>query len=206
MAEGACRLARLTPARGWRALPAVATIVVAAAYIPLALFYPGQARDGFSYEKSSPWATYASYAYRAYSHDAPLTYQEADFMESVHRLVGDELVINQPFDGSVFGYGVTGLRCYYRYFSGYGSSSETWQSRVIRQRLYNIANDPQVQEAVESVGAHYVLVMSTDERNNTFVKDTYDATKWRGINYITDDTPGFELVLEENGYKLYRIK
>lgn len=206
VAEGACRLVRLTPARGWRALPAVATIVVAAAYIPLALFYPGQARDGFSYEKSSPWATYASYAYRAYSHDAPLTYQEADFMESVHRLVGDELVINQPFDGSVFGYGVTGLRCYYRYFSGYGSSSETWQSRVIRQRLYNIANDPQVQEAVESVGTHYVLVMSTDERNNTFVKDTYDATKWRGINYITDDTPGFELVLEENGYKLYRIK
>ena len=76
---------------------------------------------------------------------------------------------------------------------------------MIRQRLYNIANDPQVQEAVESVGAHYVLVMSTDERNNTFVKDTYDATKWHGINYITDDTPGFELVLEENGYKLYRI-
>lgn len=203
--EGACKLVRLTPVRGWRALPAVAALVVAAAYVPLALFYPGQARSGFSYEKSSPWDTYESYACRAYSHDAPLTYQETDFMESVHRLVGDELVINQPFDGSVFGYGVTGLRCYYRFFSGYGTSSETWQSRVIRQRLYNIANDPQVQEAVESVGARYVLVMSTDERNNTFVKDTYDATKWRGINYITDDTPGFELVLEENGYKLYRI-
>lgn len=205
VAEGACRLVRLTPARNWHALPVIAALVVAAAYVPLALFYPGQARNGFSYEKSSPWDTYISYACRAYSHDAPLTYQETDFMESVHRLVGDELVINQPYDGSVLGYGVTGLRCYYRYYSGYGSSSETWQSRVIRQRLYNIANDPQVQEAVESVGAHYVLVMSTDERNNTFVKNTYDATKWNGINYITDDTPGFELVLEENGYKLYRI-
>jgi hypothetical protein len=205
VAEGACRLVRLTPARGWLALPALSPLLVAAVYVPLALFYPGQARSGFSYEKSSPWATYQGYAYRAYSHDAPLTYQEADFMESVHRLVGDELVINQPFDGSVFGYGVTGLRCYYRFFSGYGASSESWQSRVIRQRLYNIVDDLQVQEAVESVGARYVLVMSTDERKSTFVKDTYDASKWRGINYITDDTPGFELVLEENGYKLYRI-
>ena len=205
VAEGACRLARLTPWRSWRMLPAALGLIVAAAYVPLALFYPGQARNGYSSEKDSPWDIYQSYAYRAYSHDAPLTYQETDFMESVHHLVGNELVINQPFDGSVFGYGVTGLRCYYRYFSGYGSSSETWQSRVIRQRLYNIVNDPQVQEAVESVGARYVLVMSTDERKSTFVKDTYDASKWRGINYITDDTPGFELVLEENGYKLYRI-
>ena len=205
MTEGACRLVRLMPWRSWRILPAVAGLIVAVAYVPLALFYPGQARNGYSSEKDSPWDIYQSYAYRAYSHDAPLTYQETDFMESVHHLVGNELVINQPFDGSVFGYGVTGLRCYYRYFSGYGSSGESWQSRVIRQRLYNIANDPQVQEAVESVGARYVLVMSTDERKSTFVNDTYDASKWRGINYITDDTPGFELVLEENGYKLYRI-
>lgn len=205
VAEGLCKLVRLRPARAWRALPAVSALVVAAAYVPLALLCPGQAQNGFSQEASSPWATYQSYTYRAYSHDAPLTYQETDFMESVCRLVGDDLVINQPFDGSVFGYGVTGLRCYYRFFSGYGSSGEAWQSRVIRQRLYNIANDPQVQQAVASIGAHYVLVMSTDERNNTFVKDTYDAAKWRGINYIADDTPGFELVLEENGYRLYRI-
>ena len=205
LAEGVCKLVSQTPARSWRGLPVLSACVVAAVYVPLALFYPGQSRNGFSYEKSSPWAIYQGYAYRAYSHDAPLTYQETDFMESAHRLVGDDLVINQPFDGSVFGYGVTGMRCYYRFFSGYGVSSETWQSRVIRQRLYNIANDAQVQQAVESVGARYVLVMSTDERNNTFVKGTYDATKWRGINYITDDTPGFELALEENGYKLYRI-
>ena len=205
VAEGACRLVRLTPCRSWRMLPVALGLIVAAAYVPLALFYPGQARNGYSSEKGSPWDIYQSYAYRAYSHDAPLTYRETDFMESVHHLVGNELVINQPFDGSVFGYGVTGLRCYYRYFSGFGGSDETWQSRVICQRLYNIANDPQVQEAVESVGARYVLVMSTDERKSTFVKDTYDASKWRGINYITDDTPGFELVLEESGYKLYRI-
>ncbi|WP_130810670.1 DUF6541 family protein [Olsenella sp. Marseille-P4559] len=203
--EGACRLVRLTPAQNWRGLSVAAALVVAAVYVPLALFYPGKAQNGFNYDNNSPWATYQNYVWRAYSHEAPLTYQEANFMEEAHRLVGNDLVINQPFDGSVFGYGVTGMRCYYRFFSGYGGSDETWQSRVIRQRLYNIANDSQVQEAVESIGARYVLVMSTDERNNTFVKDTYDATKWRGINYITDDTPGFELVLEENGYKLYRI-
>ena len=205
VAGAVCRLVRKTPVRGLRALPALSALVVAAAYVPLALLYPGQAQNGFSYDKSSPWSIYQGYAYRSYSHEAPLTYQETDFMEAAHRLVGDDLVINQPFDGSVFGYGVTGMRCYYRFFSGFGGSDETWQSRVIRQRLYNIANDPQVQQAVESVGARYVLVMSTDERKSTFVKDTYDASKWRGINYIDDDTPGFELVFEENDYKLYRI-
>ena len=60
--------------------------------------------------------------------------------------------------------------------------------------------------AVEKAGARYVMLLdekSYDDR--TVVKLRYKEEDWVGIESITQDTPGFTLVLSEGDMRLYRI-
>ncbi|MEG0324664.1 MAG: DUF6541 family protein, partial [Raoultibacter sp.] len=117
------------------------------------------------------------------------------------------LVINEPDDGSAFAYGVQGLNTYYRYLRTYGETNETRESRVIRSELDRIASDKQVRDAVESIGAEYVLVLDQGEQEGERPRlFTYEnGKKWRGIERIRDDTPGFELMLSRGDMRLYHI-
>lgn len=140
-----------------------------------------------------------------YGYRTPLTAEEHDFLAKVKEVVGDDLVINQPFDGSMMAYGTDNINCYYRYFSGYGTPSETAESVSIRQGLNLIATDRRVQEAVRTIGAKYVLVLDNGDMEHSFAASAYKDTQWTGIESITDETPGFTAVLEERDLHLYRI-
>lgn len=135
----------------------------------------------------------------------PFDKDEQEFVDEAREIVGDdELMINQPYDGSMYSYGGEDVNLYYRYISGYGDENETYASRMIREHLCDIASDPEVEKAVESIGADYVLILDESdavlEANHDYVPED-----WEGIERLTDDSPGFEIVLERGGMRLYKI-
>lgn len=141
---------------------------------------------------------------------------ERRFVEQVREVVPeDQVLINEPDDGSVFLYGLDGMRTYYRYFTGYGlESGESMDSFLIRGHLHEVASNEEVREAVDSIGAEYVLVLDQgdvepcgpagESRRFLSYHGVYKEA-WQGIVRIDDDTPGFETVLSEGDMRLYRI-
>ena len=73
--------------------------------------------------------------------------------------------------------------------------------------MNNIATDKAVQEAVDTIGAKYVIKLDQGDqgvRKNRYLF-TYDETLWEGIDSIDDTTPGLELMLSEDDMRLYKI-
>ena len=132
------------------------------------------------------------------------TQDERDFVARVKEIVPEgELILNAPFDGSVFAYPSEDLNVYYKSCRPGG---ETKESKLIRTSLNQIAANEDVQEAVASTGASYLLVLDGygwDEDVYTALGDYWPAL-WSGLE-VNDDTPGFEVVLSEGNMRLYRI-
>ena len=132
---------------------------------------------------------------------------EEIFLNKVKEVVGDDLVINDPMDGSFLAYGFNGLRVYNRNFVGYDGSRETAESELIRTRLCDIATDDGVREAVDKIGARYVIVMRQDDSEWSLINQRGDFKPelFSGISSIGPDTPGFTRVLRYGTMSLYRI-
>lgn len=135
----------------------------------------------------------------------PYGEEKASFAEKVKSITGDAMIANEPYDGSLYLYGVDGLHLLYRYMSGYGEEGETAASRIIRERLDQYAADPLVQEAVRQTRARYVLQLSADGQGVGRFSWAYDPEQWEGISSVGPDTPGFTLVLARGNMRLYRI-
>lgn len=135
----------------------------------------------------------------------PYSEEKAAFAAQVKGIVGNSVVINQPYDGSMYLYGVDGLHLLYRHINGYGDSGETETSRTIREHLDLYASDPTVQEAVKRSGARYVLLLAADGQGVGRFTSAYDPDQWKGISDIGPQTPGFTLVLARGNMRLYRI-
>ena len=172
------------------------------------LYYPsftvagvGSVQTGIGSARTGLEAAYSASA------DNVLNPEEREFLLKVQEAVGPELVINEPNDGSAFAYGLFGLDLYYRSFEGYEGDSETDESKLIRLHLDELDENPSVREAVDSLGATYVLQLDqgdVDRSNRYFF--SYREDVWTGIDAINDDTPGFEVVLSEGDMRLYRIE
>lgn len=140
----------------------------------------------------------------------PYTEEERAFIWRIKPIVGDDLVINQPYDGSAFAYSVDGLNLYYPYRTGVGESKTSW---IIRTSLNKYSCDPKVKSAVKSIDAKWVLQLSQDEfglsGDGTYMNSIcmgYFVDDWKGFIGIDPSTEGFELVVEEGPFRLYRIK
>lgn len=136
---------------------------------------------------------------------------ERAFVEEVIDAVpSGSLIVNVPDDGSAFAYSVDGANVYYRYLRTYGVDYETSESVAIRNGLANYEEDESVRDAVEAIGAEYVLLLDQGDEGNSDRSRRYlftyeDGKNWQGILSITDETPGFEVVLAEGDMRLYRI-
>ncbi len=139
------------------------------------------------------------YMHEAYAPEGwmPYSVYEQDFVTKAKEITGDEVVLNNPFDGSMMAYAVNGMNVYYR---NKIEERETPESRLIRTRITKVASDPEVQKAIKKVGAHYVLVLDY-ENPIQLGHEQYDLPDFK----ISDDTPGFETVLSGGPYRLYRI-
>lgn len=145
---------------------------------------------------------YNSESFQPYSKD------EQAFVEKVKDyLPTNTLVINFPYDGSIFSYPINNLNVYYKAKS---LNNETAESQLVRTRLNRIAVDSEVQNAVQRLGAKYVLILDRSgfrQINGTDANDgyiNYQISQWSGFE-INDETPGFHPILKERGLRLYRI-
>ncbi|CAK7057005.1 MAG: hypothetical protein MEEGG_00923 [Eggerthella lenta] len=208
-AQGLRRLAeRMFPKASPRKIGIGGTCVVAVAFV-LANYYPGIALpiDGVKVT-ALEWTM--SYMHRQNDADELRVYgadERAFVQEALSVLPEDALLINVPDDGSAFAYAVDGARVYYRYLRTYGEEDETEESRLIRSKLSEISANQDVRDAVDKIGAEYLIVLdqgkSEQESPRLF---TYENGKnWKGIDSVDDDTPGFEIVLSRDDMRLYRI-
>lgn len=141
-----------------------------------------------------------------YSWEKGLTSEEDEFVKRVMSIAGCDCVVNVPSDGSCWSYGVEGINTMFRRSATAGPSGSEPYATVLRTKLCDYTASDEVREAVEKTGARYVMLLdekSYDDR--TVVKLRYKEEDWVGIESITQDTPGFTLVLSEGDMRLYRI-
>lgn len=141
-----------------------------------------------------------------YSWEKGLTSEEDAFAKRVMSIAGRDCVVNVPSDGSCWSYGVEGLNTLFRRSATAGPSGSEPYATVLRTKLCDYAASDEVRDAVEETGARYVMLLddkSCDDR--TVVKLRYKEEDWVGIESITQDTPGFTLVLSEGDMRLYQI-
>ena len=137
---------------------------------------------------------------------APYEDEEKAFVEEVKKIINeDDVVLNNPFDGSMMSYGLNGLPVYYRSISDYGSPSETEDSIVLREHMSDLETDEAVQDALDNVSADYLLVLENDQQRMELFYPTYGQASWIGFESIDEHTPGLELVLSDGEMKLYKI-
>ena len=136
-----------------------------------------------------------------------LNVKELEFASSVKEIVGDSVVLNAPFDGSAFLYGSSDIQVYYRSLHGslVSDPHEPSASRTIRNGLYKIETDSEMQDAVKATGARYVLLLDYDNCKSRGHVITYNPDDWDGIEKINDKTPGFTLLKKSGHSRLYRI-
>lgn len=146
---------------------------------------------------------------REYADTTVQIYQDDElaFVERAKQIVEQDpgVVVNFPYDGSVFTYGRNSLPVYYRALDPY--SGQTDESVCLRTSLVNLAHDPEVRQAVQTTNAKYVLLLDAASKGsiNYALFPEKDYKEWQGIRNITEETEGFELVLSEGDMRLYKI-
>ena len=120
-------------------------------------------------------------------------------------LVGDAVVLNDPYDGSVISYGADGLHTYYRYARDYGNNKETEDSIYLRAHIADVATDEEVQRILKEQDVHYLMKLSHNDYHDAFFMGAELLGRFVEVEGIDENTPGFEVVLEEDGMVLYRI-
>lgn len=141
------------------------------------------------------------------SNPEELNAKELGFASSIKEIVGDSVVLNSPYDGSVFLYGSSDIQVYYRSInsSPEHDPNEPSASRAIRHGLYKFGANLEIQEAVKASGARYVLLLDSDKCKSRAHAFTYNPDDWDGIEEINDKTPGFTLLKKSGHSRLYRI-
>jgi hypothetical protein len=173
----------------------------------LAIFFPSFTVRGMGFVKT-PFGYFADMMDEYYSMDQ--TDDEIIFSESEQRfakqakeIVGDDIVYNIPYDGSFLAYQVDGLRTVYRLpYTGAGHNAD---EKILQAKLADYASDAEAAEALENIGARYVLMLDQGHIPYHRTWPDYYPENWVGITNINEDTPGFELVLSEGDMRLYRI-
>lgn len=183
---------------------AIAVVFLACVFSPLhlspngglspAAYGEGGVRDGLAWE-------YSTEDTRRY------TAEESEFVQKALAVTGDALVLNNPYDGSCYAWGIDGIRVLYSnrkllydYDRGEGS--------IVRNLAQYAANE-EVQEAVRRTGAKYVLQLDRGNCMEDFLTDSDEEQRpyvWGGIDSIDESTPGFKLVLQDGPMKLYEIE
>lgn len=142
------------------------------------------------------------------------TKQEEEFVAKVQKIVPNgEVILNQPYDGSVYAWSVNGLNVYYKAWQGNWMGESTKQNTIIRTSLSSLERDPHVCTTVVNSRAKYLMLLDrSDYKSDPDNKETamsdyakYVRGDWAGIDSVTDDTPGFTKVLSEGNMRLYKI-
>lgn len=132
---------------------------------------------------------------------------EIAFTKEAKEIIPDgAVVINIPYDGSIYAHALTGLNTMYRAWYGYSSIDENTDDALIRGYLSSISYRDDVKQAVANKQAQYLLVLDKgNQEDNGMYSAPYKRELWTGISSVDDDTPGFEVVLARGDMRLYKI-
>lgn len=142
-----------------------------------------------------------------YSWNRIYTAEEQEFVHQVQQTIPEgSVVLNVPNDGSAYCYSVDNLRVFYRRCSPSAFAGSSEAGKLLRTSLNQVSASTEVQEAVRTSGARYVLLLDAGRGENATVNSLrYKQEDWAGIEGITESTPGFTLVLSQGDMRLYRI-
>lgn len=178
--------------------------------IVAAIYYPSYALSGIG-AVATPFGDFEA-RWHDENHSVNICIMDEEeelFLEKVSDTISnDDLIINIPDDGSVFAFGGYDLNTYYRRSGVAAIGAESEDSKIIRLGLNEYANNLDVKEAVERSGAKYLLVLDQgeDKEGDRYWFGHYNSTEWVGIDAITDETPGFKVILAEGDMRLYEIE
>lgn len=128
-----------------------------------------------------------------------LDQNERDFFNEVKSVVGEDEVFNLPYDGSAFAYALNQINVYNKHFKAKSDND----SVVLQCELNMVSSNTEVQQALENRGIHWLMIL--DYQGGEYSTVEYDHDVWRGVVSVTDETPGFEVVLSKGDMRLYRI-
>ncbi|MFT4236055.1 MAG: hypothetical protein QM607_13805 [Microbacterium sp.] len=130
-----------------------------------------------------------------------LSPRELAFAREAAAIVGpNEVVANNPFDGSAAAYPIADLNVLFRSLPGNWMGQQTADQSLMADHLREAATNPAVCQAAQRLGVHDVLVLE-DGARPVFGRV---AATFAGFA-ITDDTPGFEVVASDGPLRLYRL-
>lgn len=176
-------------------------VVVISAVVCLGVFCPSHINAGNGYVNTA-FGDRASRLDELAKSAVSLTADEKEFLLECKDVIGEEPVLNVPYDGSVFAYSVCGLRTEYTQFF----SSKDEKCQTVQHRLNCYVDDPDAKNALESLGVSYYLKLDEeDDPDSTFYDAFFKKPEWDGMLAVDDSTPGFEVVLSRGDMRLYKI-
>lgn len=140
--------------------------------------------------------------------DKLLNYSESSFLKQALNIIGDDLVLNDPFDGSVYAYPLYGMNVYFKSINFKG---ETEDAVIIGESASDYGIDSDITSVIDRTNARYIILL--DKANYIPMNDSmlysqytlYPFRQWTGFEEISADSPYFTLVLDDGINKLYRI-
>ena len=202
IAEGVRNLMARKPRR--KTVDAVATVVTATAVLLVVVL------EGYGIFPNEG-GTLARLQYTlngAYGDWNAYTVNERGAVRELKGIVGDDIVANSTYDGSLFAYGSDDVHMLYRFNDNLydidGKATDIADAQLIRTKLNEIAANPEVKAAAERLGVRWVAQLDTThaiQEANGF----YHAEDWAGIESVDDNTPGFQLAYQNGYVKLYKI-
>lgn len=187
-----------------RLLRVITYVACSFVFLNILLLPSFQLDDGSWFD--TPFGSIRSNVERTYSmnnHEG-IDADEWAFIDECLPIVKQDVVVNLPFDGSGMLYGSTGMNVVYRNIK---ANPRNANDRPIRKGLCNISFDKRVADDVRKLNAKYVLILDNDSPAGSIIPYVpHEKKDWTGILDISENTPGFELMLSRGDMRLYRIK
>ncbi len=130
--------------------------------------------------------------------------QKYEFLKRAQKITQQDIVLNNPFDGSVLAYGMTSMQTFWRYPYILNEFEKPGFARL-RIELDEISYNDKVRNTVKKLGARYVLSLGKNRREGAALMAEYRPQAFSGIDRITPDTKGFTPVLQQGDMVLYKI-
>lgn len=183
-------------------IPAVAVI---------AIFFPS-----FTFAQNITWTTGFGKAFQMLRSGNSLAENanaidshELKFLEMVKDEVGDDIVLNYPYDGSAYAQTLADVNVVNRGWFGYSPSIDGKKSnyQLLCESIDKVASDHEVSDAARSEDIKYVLLLDNGapDVGGCYYTVGYDGSYWHGLEMLDDSTPGFSIVLSQGDMRLYKI-
>ena len=187
----------------------IALLLVAFSFGPdVSLYGSINLPSAISYARASLSSLYSLSTFQHrddWSETLMLDKEELDAGKDIASIASDGgLVLNNALDGSAFFYSACGVNVLNRTCgSGFGTDGNACFSKYAAGYTSNSA----IKKKMADLDIRYVLQLdsgATPMEASTFALN-YKVSDWAGIQSITPETPGFELVYSKGDIRLYRL-